>query len=113
MYNLTLLIAILIGVAGQIFFKIGALEVGALKPALVNFIFNQNIIVGVFLYGLSTVFYIYSLQKIPLSIAYPTIAFGYIFVVILSSLIFKEKISYYQISGMLFIIIGIALLWKK
>ena len=113
LYNLMLLMAILIGIIGQVFLKIGSLAIANLKPDSLAYFFNINIWLGLFAYGISTIFYIIALQKIPLSIAYPTISIGYIFIVIISSLIFKEKIQTYQILGILLIISGVALIWKK
>ncbi len=113
MSNIMLLTAILIGVAGQIFLKIGSLAMANLKPNSLNYFLNGNLWFGLFLYGVSTIFYIIALQKIPLSIAYPTISISYIFVVILSSIIFKEKIDITQILGILLIMSGVFLIWKK
>lgn len=108
-----LLIAITIGVAGQIFFKLGSLAMATLKPDSLSYFLNGNIWIGLFLYGLSAIFYIIALQKIPLSIAYPTISISYVFVVLLSSYFFKEKICLPQMLGILLIITGVALIWKK
>ena len=108
-----LLTAIAIGVAGQVFLKFGALAMTGLKPDSLSYFFNGNLWFGLFLYGISTIFYIVALQKIPLSIAYPTISISYIFVVILSNIIFGEKINLPQILGILLIISGVALIWKK
>jgi small multidrug resistance pump len=113
MYNAMLITAILIGVVGQIFLKIGSLAMANLKPDSLSYFLNGNLWFGLFLYGISTVFYIITLQKIPLSIAYPTISVSYIFVVILSSFIFKEKIAVPQILGILLIMSGVLLIWKK
>lgn len=113
MHIIFLLLAILIGVIGQIFLKIASLAMVNLKPTSIDYFLNYNLLVGLFLYGTSTIFYIIALQKIPLSIAYPTISLGYILVVILSSIIFKEKINFVQVMGILLILSGVMLVWKK
>lgn len=112
-HNLMLILAIAIGVGGQIFLKIGSLALANLKPDSINYFLNYNIWFGLFLYGISTIFYIIALQKIPLSIAYPTIAISYIFVMLFSAIIFKEKIILTQIWGVLLIMLGVYLIWKK
>ncbi len=124
LYKLMLVTAILIGVIGQVFLKIGSLAIS--KPIaepitgavfgpfnFLQHLFNFNLLFGLFLYGVSTLFYIIALQKIPLSIAYPTISVGYIFILIISAVIFKEKITVYQVCGVLLIMLGVGLLWKK
>jgi multidrug transporter EmrE-like cation transporter len=108
-----LLTAILIGVVGQVFLKLGSLAMANVKPDLMGYLLNGNLWCGLFLYGISTIFYVIALQKIPLSIAYPTISISYIFVIILSSIIFKEKVDFYQILGVLLIMFGVFLIWKK
>jgi len=113
MYNIMLLTAIIIGVAGQIFLKMGSLAMANLKPDSLSYFLNGSLWCGLFLYGISTIFYIIALQKIPLSIAYPTISISYIFVMILSNVIFKEKIEVAQIFGVLLIMSGVFLIWKK
>lgn len=113
MHNLMLILAIIIGVFGQIFLKIGSLAIANSKPDSINYFLNYNIWFGLFLYGTSTIFYIIALQKIPLSIAYPTIALGYIFVILFSAVIFKEKIIISQMFGVLLIMLGVYFIWKR
>lgn len=121
MHFLSLAFAILIGVAGQIFLKLGAVNMNSkitiaaaegTKANLWEQIFDFNLWLGLFFYGISTLFYIFSLQKIPLSIAYPTVSLGYIFVLLLSNFIFKETIATQQILGVALITIGVFFLWK-
>lgn len=128
MHFVSLGLAILIGVAGQIFLKIGANHMTSISDSagrvakivdrnfldkFLPYFLNFNLWLGLFFYGLSTLFYIYALQKIPLSLAYPTVSLGYIIVILLSNLIFKEPVSTQQIVGILLITSGVFFLWKK
>ena len=61
-------------------------------------------------YGLATVLWLYILQRIPLSIAYPFSALAMLIVPIFSFLIFKERLSYSYFMGSILIVSGIAII---
>lgn len=61
-------------------------------------------------YGLATVLWLYILQRIPLSIAYPFSALAMLVVPIFSFLIFKEKLSYSYFMGSILIVSGIVII---
>ena len=89
-----LLVAILIGVVGQLLLKHGMTrqpgfrfgEIGAL-------IRNLPVMGGFGCYCLSTVLYLSVLARLELSLAYPTVSLGYVLVIILSKVLFKEPVS--------------------
>ena len=66
---------------------------------------------GFLLYFISAILYIYSLKKIDLSIAYPTISLSYIAIIFLSFLLFGETITLLKIIGCAIIILGVFLVW--
>lgn len=80
------------------------------KVTLINLIFNIKVISGIFLYFFSSLFFIVALKGGELSVLYPFVSFGYIWVTINSRLFLKEKIGKYKIIGIIFILIGIVLI---
>lgn len=107
--SIFLLSATVIGIScGQILFKHGAL--GLLKDAkLWTIFFSMPIIVGIVIYGASTVMWIYLLREVALSKAYPFFALSFVFVPLLSWLFFNETLDKTYFAGMLFIIVGVIL----
>ncbi|MDF2636375.1 MAG: protein of unknown function transrane [Pelosinus sp.] len=71
------------------------------------------IVLGLFLYGISTILWIMALKKVELSYAYPMVSLGYILVFIASYFIFHEPINWLRMGGMLFIIAGITLVARS
>ncbi len=74
-------------------------------------LFDLKLASGLFLYFLSALLYIYSLKKIDLSIAYPTISLSYIAIIFISFFMFGEAITLFKIIGCAIIILGVFLLW--
>ena len=72
---------------------------------------NRNTLVGGGLYALSTAIYLYALHATPiLSFVYPIFASTFIFVLLISMLVLKEKPSARRTAGTLLIIAGITLI---
>jgi drug/metabolite transporter (DMT)-like permease len=104
---------------GQILLKLGmnaqkhekavsgaaAAVMGAFKSMLC-----PQVMFGLMLYGCSLVLWLMILKKVNLSLAFPMMSFTYVLVVILSSVILKERIISTTIAGLLFICIGVALI---
>jgi uncharacterized membrane protein len=70
---------------------------------------NRKLMLGVLLYGLSTVFFIMALKLGELSVVYPLTSLSYIFVALLSLYFLKEKMNWYKWTGIGFIILGVIL----
>jgi small multidrug resistance pump len=104
-YYLALGIAMLAGVGGQVLLKDGA---GA--PNLVAQMLRPSTLGGLALYGFSAVAYIIALRKIPLSVAYPSVALSYALVGILGHFLFGEPLGLKQIGGLALIIGGVGLI---
>ena len=92
---------------GQILFKAVGLRIGSLA----DIISNSNIAVlffgALFLYGVSTVFWVLALRTLPLSRAYPFMALGIVLVPIISHYIFSEPLSLKQFAGLLIVVLGL------
>jgi len=111
MHIIYLFFSIILAVLAQVLFKSFVLS----KLNFENFflsLLNIKLIFGFTLYLVSAIFYIIALQKIDLSVAYPTISISYIFLVLLSYILFGETLSLYKILGCILIMLGVSLIWK-
>ncbi len=104
-FGLVLFCALLGGI-GQIFFKLGSSSF-SLDVSLFQ---NWQLIVGVVLYGVAMVLFIYALKFGNVSILYPLIATSYIWVSLFASVFLGEAFPLYKWSGVLLIIGGIAII---
>ena len=68
---------------------------------------NPLVIIGYFIFFVSTLFSIISYKKIPLSLGYILEATSYIYITIFGVTIFKEKLNYKKIIALVLIISGI------
>ena len=103
-----LLVAILIGVVGQLLLKHGMSRYPGLRlPEIVGLIRNYPVVAGFACYAASTLLYLQVLASIDLSIAYPTVSLGYVLVVVMSRVIFKEQIRPAQWGAVLIICAGV------
>ena len=95
--------AILLGIAGQIALKSAA--VGA--PSLAAQIFNPLTILGLMIYALASIGYIVALNRIPVSVAFPSVAASYAIIAVLAHLLWKEPLGWPQLGGIALIGAGI------
>ena len=106
-----ILIGILFASLGQVFWKIGMNSIGAIDnfsiSGIISMFFNPIVVLGLFMYGLSTIFWLIALSQKDLSYVYPFISLTFIFVLFLSYFVLKEQISTARIVGTLIIIIGL------
>ena len=103
---LSLAAGILLGIAGQIVLKSGA--VGA--PSLVAQLLNPLTIGGLAIYGLAGVAYVVALNRIPVSVAFPSVAASYGVVAVLAHLLWNEPLGWPQFGGIALIAAGILLI---
>lgn len=108
-----ILFSVLLGAVGQIAFKYGATHIPETGSITEKIIAAWPIIGGLFLYGLSTLFWIYALRTVELSYAYPLISLGYVLVFAASYFLFQESISPLRLGGLVLIISGIVLVAKS
>ena len=114
-----LLLSIALGAAGQLLFK-GAsrnlppfAELGLLR--LILTMFTTPLILGGFAcFFISAVLWIIALRGVPLSVAYPMVAFSYIIIFAGSALFFGEPLSWRHWAGAALIVGGIVLIaWRS
>lgn len=90
---------------GQVFFKFASEQI-SLNPLLL--IQNIPLMIGLFSYGLGAVLFTVALRLGDLSLLFPLLALNFVWVMILSSLIFSEVITGFKILATIFIIIGVS-----
>jgi uncharacterized membrane protein len=100
-------LAAFIGSIGQLEFKRGA---DNLQFDIKLLLTNYHLIIGVAVYAVSTVLYVYALNKGQLSILYPIIATSYIWTLLFSRIFLKEQISLTGWAGVFFILFGVTLI---
>jgi drug/metabolite transporter (DMT)-like permease len=100
-------LAAFIGSIGQLEFKQGA---NNLQFDIKLLLTNYHLIAGLVVYALSTVIYVYALNKENLSILYPIIATSYIWTLIFSKIFLKEPVGLTSWAGVFFILLGVTLI---
>lgn len=113
------LVTILTSTTGQVFLKVGALQLGRVTSSnavshILGILTNLQILVGLALYGLSAVLYILILTRVNLSVAGPAVAIGYIFSVAIGYFVFREALPVHRVAGLGLIVAGVILVvWKR
>ena len=98
--------AILLGICGQVALKSAA--VGA--PSFLAQLFNPLTIAGLVIYGLASIAYIAALNRIPVSVAFPSVAASYAIIAVLAHILWNEPLGWQQIGGIALIAGGIILI---
>jgi len=103
----TLLVAV-----GQYLIKLGAnrLSHAGFLATMIGIFTIPQLFAGYCLYGIFTVLFVYALRHGELSILYPLIALGYVWVTITAVVAFHETVNPLKITGLLVIICGVAVL---
>ncbi len=96
-----------IGSIGQLEFKRGATD---LQFDIKMLLTNYHLIIGIAIYFVSTVIYVYALSKGQLSVLYPIIATSYIWTSIFAKIFLNEPVGTTSWIGIFFILLGIALI---
>lgn len=104
-YYLSLAAGILLGVAAQLLLKVGATGEGDLMVQLLK----PQTMIGLALYGMAAFFYIFALRKIPVTVAFPSVAMSYAIIAMLGYFWLKEPLGLAQIAGIAMIMAGVVL----
>ena len=100
-------LAAFIGSIGQLEFKQGA---DNLQFDIKLLLTNYHLIIAIAVYCVSTVLYVYALNKENLSILYPIVATSYIWTLMFSKIFLKEPVGLTSWAGVFFILLGVALI---
>lgn len=114
-----ILVAVLLGVVGQLLLKMGITQVGTLVfgsdlAGLIQLglqVFgNLKVLGGFAAYGLSSLFWIVVLSKVDLSLAYPMLALNYVLVPLTAWLFLGEQVPTLRWLGAGVVIIGVVII---
>ena len=100
-------LAAFIGSIGQLEFKRGA---DNLQFDIKLLLTNYHLIIAIAVYCVSTVLYVYALNKEQLSILYPIIATSYVWTLMFSKIFLKEQVGLTSWAGVFFILLGVTLI---
>jgi len=114
---LFLVIAIALGAFGQVALKQGMSKVSlgsgaGMAVGVFRAIFTPYVFLGFLLYAISSCFWLVVISKWNLSYAYPMIAIGYVGVVFLSRIFFKEHVTPMQWVGIVLMCGGLAIVTR-
>ena len=100
----------LLGAVAQIFMKTGVNQMQHLDP--IRILTNVPLLAGYCLYGINTLMLMLALRDGELSVLYPIIALSYVWVTILSIVIFNDNLNVWKIAGIALIIGGVTILGR-
>lgn len=100
-------IATIIGAFGALFLKYGANTMT--RKSVLSFL-NIQLLIGIFFYGLSSVFFLIALKNGELSVLYPLTSLSYIWISLLSIKMLSEKMNLYKWLGIASILVGVTMI---
>ena len=106
LYYSSLVAAILFGIAGQIALKSGALGSHTIAAQFVN----PLTLAGLAVYAVAALCYVVALKRIPVSVAFPSVAASYAIVAVIAHLLWNEPLGWPQLGGIVLIGSGIVLI---
>jgi multidrug transporter EmrE-like cation transporter len=111
---LMILASVILSVAAQLSLKAG---MGRLifPETLVSFetaglVLNRFVILGLFCYGMSMVFWLYVLTKVEVSRAYPFVGLGFVGTMLFAHFLLHEPITLQKLIGTMLVVSGVFLL---
>jgi drug/metabolite transporter (DMT)-like permease len=106
---LMILVFTLLSAGAQVLLKFGTVQL-KLHPTLIGLLTNFPLIGGMALYGLGAALMVLALRHGELSVLYPLISLSYVWVAILSVLVFGEVMNPYKVAGICVIMAGVGVL---
>jgi drug/metabolite transporter (DMT)-like permease len=104
----------IIGACAQVMFKLGSSSMTGSSPALIllHVFTSPALLAGFVCYAVNTLLLVLALRKGELSMTYPVISLTYVWVSILSVLLFHEQMNGYKIAGLSVVVAGVAVLGR-
>jgi small multidrug resistance pump len=101
--------AVLLGIIGQMVLK--AATIGA--PSLMTQLLSPLTLGGLVIYAAAAIAYVVALNKIPVSIAFPSVAASYAVVAVLAHFLWDEPLGWPQLAGIALIAGGVLLIHQS
>lgn len=115
-----ILVAVLLGAAAQLLLKAGTNVVGHFEfhwqqalPVTLQLAAQPAIVAGIACYGISLVVWIMALSRVPVSVAYPMVALGYLINAIAAWAWLDESLGVQKLLGIGFIMLGVWLIARS
>lgn len=116
-----ILMCVLLGAAGQIFLKVGALDPtlagllggGQYSSFMVRAMLSPAVILGLTLYAASTALWLVVLARFELSYAYPFVSLGFVLTTVYGWQVLGEAMSLQRLAGTAMIIGGVILVSRS
>ena len=93
---------------GQVFLKLGVMKIENLLN--LQILLNPYLLIGIFIYALSLLLWLYVLQTLPFTVAVSSLAINFVIMPILSQKLFSEPYNLSIALGSLLIVCGIVLI---
>ena len=90
--------------------RIGSAEVRAVGETTARLAREPRLWSGLLLFGISSIFWLVVLSRVPLSVAYPFVVISYIIIVLLSRLVLHEHVPALRWAGVFVVATGIAII---
>ncbi|MAG38839.1 multidrug transporter [Candidatus Woesearchaeota archaeon] len=101
--------ATFIGAFGSLYLKKGS---ATLHRNILKVFSNKKLLFGIFLFLLSSVFYVFALKYARLSLIYPITSLTYVWVSFLSIKFLNEQMNNYKWTGIMLILLGVFLITR-
>jgi drug/metabolite transporter (DMT)-like permease len=104
------------GAVGQLILKAGMKSLGPLQLSvntLVSMATSPLLLVGIAVFGVSTLLWLLALMKADLSFAYPFLSLTYIAVLIGGAVLFQENVTLPRIVGFAVIVAGVLIVARS
>lgn len=111
-----LIAGVLLSALGGFFLKAGAVQVQyneGLLPAIFQALLNWKIILGVLMYFIPVMIWIFLLREVELSFLQPLFATVYVVTPILATLFLNENVSISRWSGIFVIVVGVLIVARS
>jgi multidrug transporter EmrE-like cation transporter len=108
-------ICTVIGAAAQVLIKKGTGSLGehpSMLETAVGILTTRLLFEGYALYGISTVLLVLALRQGELSLLYPVFTLTYVWVTVLSMIVFHDSMNAFKVAGISTIIAGVAVLGR-
>jgi small multidrug resistance pump len=104
-YWLALIFAVSISVLGE-----SLLKAAASAKTFRSQLSDLRTLAGMIFYSAAALLYMIALRRIPISVAMPYTAGSYVAIAFVGRFVFNELLGFFQIAGILLIVVGICLL---
>lgn len=113
-----IILGVLMNAAAQLLLSIALkgttlIDGGSPMKSAIALILNPWVVLALFVYGVSVLLWMYVLSKTDVSLAYPFLSLGFVFVAIFSYLFLSEPLGLQKIIGIATVAVGVIVLARS